>query len=155
MTVHTHGPAETEATGRALGTACRGGEVVGLVGPLGSGKTCLARGLAAGLGIDPLRVRSPSFTLLNEHHGRLPLFHIDLYRLDRIAADELWLRECLFGAGVAVVEWFERLVGLEAEDHLRVTLRAAGAEGRVLELDATGPRHRQLVTALGAARPAW
>jgi tRNA threonylcarbamoyladenosine biosynthesis protein TsaE len=150
MILMTRGPAATETLGRVLGTACRGGEIVGLIGPLGSGKTCLARGVAAGLGIDPRRVRSPSFTWLNEHHGRLPLFHIDLYRLDSIAADELWLRECLFGSGVAVVEWFERLTGLETEDHLRVRLDVVGPEERRLDVVATGARHRRLVAALVA-----
>src|SRR5439155_1754471 len=81
--VTTHTPEETEALGEAFGRAARGGELIGLVGELGAGKTCLVRGLARGLGIDPERVHSPSFTIVTEYPGgRLPLAHVDLYRLD-------------------------------------------------------------------------
>ena len=79
---------ETEALGAALGRAAQGGELLGLIGELGTGKTCLVRGLAAGLGIDPEHVHSPTFVIVHEHHGgRLVLQHVDLYRLERPSDD--------------------------------------------------------------------
>ena len=78
----TSNAAETFALGARIGAQVTGGEIILLDGPLGAGKTVFTKGLAAGLGIDPEEVTSPSFTLVNPHAGRLPLFHIDLYRLD-------------------------------------------------------------------------
>src|SRR5439155_17540876 len=100
----THTPAETEALGEVLGRAARGGELIGLVGELGAGKTCFVRGLARGLGADPDRVHSPSFITVTEYAGgRLPLAHVDLYRLEAPLADPLFLRDVLYGDGVAAV----------------------------------------------------
>jgi tRNA threonylcarbamoyladenosine biosynthesis protein TsaE len=148
MTIHSTTPEATEDVGRRLGAACRGGELIGLVGQLGTGKTCLARGVAAGLGIAPTRVRSPSFTLIAEHGGRLPLFHIDLYRLDTASPEELWLREYLFGCGVAVVEWFDRLCPPVADEQLCITLAFAGGDERILSFAASGAKHRALLGTL-------
>jgi tRNA threonylcarbamoyladenosine biosynthesis protein TsaE len=148
VTLSSHSPEDTEGIGRRIGVACRGGELIGLVGDLGAGKTCLVRGLAAGLGIPPTHVRSPSFTLIAEHAGRLPLFHIDLYRLDTDSVDELWLREYLFGPGVAAVEWFDRLPrGLTSEElSIGFDVRAGGE--RSLTVHARGRQHAALIDAL-------
>ena len=142
----THTPAETEALGEALGRAARGGELIGLVGELGAGKTCLVRGLARGLGADPDRVHSPSFITVTEYPGgRLPLVHVDLYRLADPLAEELSLREALYGEGVAAVEWFDRMVAVAGDEHLVVTLRHAGHESRTIRLEARGGRHERLL----------
>lgn len=105
-------PSETINLGKQIGTQCRGGEILLLDGPLGAGKTIFVKGLAAGLGVDAEEVTSPSFTLVNPYEGRLPLFHIDLYRLDAGASaahavdlDELITNE----QAVIVIEWAERL----------------------------------------------
>jgi tRNA threonylcarbamoyladenosine biosynthesis protein TsaE len=148
--VRTAGPAETEALGAALGTAARGGELIGLVGDLGSGKTCLVRGLARGLGIDPARVHSPSFTIVTDYAGgRLPLSHVDLYRLERPLDDELWLREVLWGEGVAAVEWFDRLPHAAGDEALLITLqygeRGSPPDQRAIRLEARGERHERLL----------
>src|SRR5207244_8574608 len=117
---------ETEALGEALGHAAQGGELIGLVGDLGAGKTCFVRGLARGLGIDPGRVHSPSFTTVTEYPGgRLPLTHVDVYRLESPLADELWLRDALYGDGVAAVGRFERIAPGAGDDALVVSLRCA------------------------------
>ena len=144
-------PEETEALGEVLGRAAQGGELIGLVGDLGAGKTCFVRGLARGLGIDPGRVHSPSFTTVTEYPGgRLPLTHVDLYRLESPLADELWLRDALYGDGVAAVEWFERIAPGAGDDALVVTLRYAGPERRVIALGARGSLHERLLdVALG------
>ena len=140
--VTTGAPEETEALGARLGGVARGGELLGLVGDLGAGKTCLVRGLAAGLGADPEAVHSPTFVIATEYRGgRLPLHHVDLYRFDPPLTDTLYLREALYGAGVAAVEWFERLLPVAGDQFLIVTLRAGAGDSRSIRLEARGARH--------------
>src|SRR5579885_1229509 len=107
----THSPGETELVGEALGRALRAREargcVVALAGPLGAGKTCFVQGLARGLGAAGY-VRSPTFTLIHEHRGPVPLYHVDLYRLAPAELDTLGLEEVLEGPGVVAVEWADR-----------------------------------------------
>jgi tRNA threonylcarbamoyladenosine biosynthesis protein TsaE len=103
---------ETFEIGRTLGRGLRPGALILLQGELGLGKTVLARGIAAGLGVAPEEVSSPSFTLVHEYRGgRLPVFHIDLYRVERMEEElpSLGIEDILAGGGVAVVEWGERL----------------------------------------------
>ena len=106
----THSPDETFALARGLGEQLKGGEVFLLEGELGAGKTVFAKGLAAGLGIDPADVTSPTFTLINVREGRLRIYHIDLYRLDAGAHQGLGLDEIFDDEkAVTVIEWAERL----------------------------------------------
>jgi tRNA threonylcarbamoyladenosine biosynthesis protein TsaE len=143
--VESRSPAATEELGEALGRAARGGELIGLVGDLGAGKTCFVRGLARGLGIDAERVHSPSFTMVTEYPGgRLPLAHVDLYRLEAPVADDGLLREVLHGDGVAAVEWFDRVVHADADELLLVTFRFT-PQGRAIRLEACGPAHDALL----------
>lgn len=146
MRIRTARSEATEECGHRLGGACTGGELIGLVGDLGAGKTCFVRGVAAGLGIDPVCIVSPTFSLVSEHRGRLALYHIDLYRLSGDRLDDLWLREYLFGSGVAVVEWYDRLTGNDYDEQLVVRLEfEADPNGRSLAFEARGPRHRALL----------
>lgn len=114
MATHiSHSPAETEALGEAWGRAAASGLVIGLTGDLGAGKTQLVKGLARGLGVTA-RVHSPTFTLVNEYPGgRLPLYHLDLYRLEtRNQISAAGLEEFFYQPdGVAVIEWAERWFG--------------------------------------------
>ena len=108
----TNSALETFALGKQIGAQLSGGEILLLNGPLGAGKTVFVKGLAAALGIDPEEVTSPSFTLVNPYVGRLPLFHLDLYRLDEgaAAANAVDLEELLTDErAVIVIEWAERL----------------------------------------------
>ena len=108
----THTPEETFNLGKTIGAHLAGGEILLLNGPLGAGKTVFVKGLAAALDVDPEEVTSPSFTLVNPYNGRLPLFHIDLYRLDggAAAANAVDLEEVLTDErAVVVIEWAERL----------------------------------------------
>ena len=144
LRLSTHSEEETRAFGARLGRQLVGGELIGLCGELGAGKTCLARGLAEGLGVAPHKVRSPSFTLVNEYSGgRLPLYHIDLYRLAATDADRMALREYLYGDGVCVVEWFERLG--EDAPHLHVHLTFVGENERLLVATGRGERYAALL----------
>ena len=148
--VKTASPDETEALGATLGRTAEPGALLGLVGDLGSGKTCLVRGLAVGLGVDPTSVHSPSFVIATEYRGgRLRLAHVDLYRLERPRDDELSLRDVLYGDGVAAVEWFDRLLPAAGDEVLVVTLTDDGGARRTIRLDAQGARHaRWLARAL-------
>ena len=106
----THSEDETFELAKRIGDQLAGGEVFLLSGDLGAGKTVFAKGLAAGLGISPADVTSPTFTLVNCHEGRLRLYHIDLYRLEAGAHQELGLEEILEEENaVTVIEWAERL----------------------------------------------
>jgi tRNA threonylcarbamoyladenosine biosynthesis protein TsaE len=146
--IETASPEETEALGAALGRTAEGGELIGLVGELGTGKTCFVRGLAAGLGIDPERVHSPTFVIVHEHHGgRLVLQHVDLYRLERPSDEEPFLREVLYGAGVAAVEWFDRLGAEAGDEALLVTIRHVAGDRRVVRVEARGDRHARWLAA--------
>jgi tRNA threonylcarbamoyladenosine biosynthesis protein TsaE len=106
----TSSEAETAAAGEALAGSLTPGSVVLLWGNLGAGKTAFVRGMASGLGIDPLEVTSPTFTLVQEYRGgRLPLFHVDLYRLRPNEVDDLGLDDMVGEGGVTAIEWPDRL----------------------------------------------
>ncbi len=132
---------ETFDLGRSLGRSLHGGELILLEGDLGLGKTTFTKGLAAGIGIDPDTVSSPSFTLVHEYRdGRLPMFHVDLYRLEQ-PDDEmgtLGIEEILAAGGVVVVEWGERLPPYLRRGALRVKLHDLGEGSRRIEIIAEG-----------------
>jgi tRNA threonylcarbamoyladenosine biosynthesis protein TsaE len=110
VTRTTHSEEETAAVAREVATRLKPGDVVLLSGNLGAGKTAFVRGLAAGLGIDTEEVSSPTFTIVHEYRGgRLTLYHVDLYRLEKTATDELGLEEMGVGDGVLAIEWPDRL----------------------------------------------
>jgi tRNA threonylcarbamoyladenosine biosynthesis protein TsaE len=144
-------PETTERWGEGLASVLAVGDVVLLRGPLGSGKTCFVTGLARGLAVRG-RVRSPSFGLIHEMHGRVLLVHVDLYRLDEREADRLGLEE-LRERGVLAVEWGERLPSPWHEDALTIEFVMLGASERELTARGRGPRGRVLLDgwrALGA-----
>ena len=110
MTRITSSEEETAAIARELAASLRAGDVLLLSGNLGAGKTAFVRGLAEGLGIEPGEVSSPTFTLVHEYRGgRLTLYHVDLYRLDRAATEDLGLEEMGVADGVLAIEWPDRL----------------------------------------------
>lgn len=106
--VETAGEAETSAAGERLAGQVAGGDLILIHGPLGAGKTALVRGLARGLGVSEDEVSSPTFTLIQEYRGRVPLYHVDLYRLSEREADDLGLDDLLAGGGMVAIEWPER-----------------------------------------------
>ncbi len=129
---------DTRAIGRRLASVLRGGERIGLAGELGAGKTCFVRGLAEGLGVPPSQVRSPSFPILLPYEGgRLPLFHIDLFRMPAGDIDSLALREYIYGSGVAAIEWYDRL-DEALRDYLEIAIDLVGLDERRLVAEAKG-----------------
>ena len=150
LVVETSSSRETKAWGRRLASLLEGGELLALVGDLGAGKTCFVKGLARGLNLREEQILSPTFTMIQEHHGRLPLYHIDLYRLEAVVLDELGLREYLFSDAIAAVEWFERLHEAEELDRLSIHIAYLSASCRTIEFTAIGERYAELLERLKA-----
>lgn len=147
--IRTASADETKAWGQRLARLLFPGAVIGLEGELGAGKTCLVKGLATGLGIDEDEVSSPTFTLIAEHYrGKVPLYHIDLYRLGGAEIEELGLDEYLLGQGVAVIEWFRFLPPSTVDECLLISLTFVNEEERVLTVMPRGERYEQVVQAL-------
>lgn len=154
--LHSESPAQTRWLGERLGEILQVGDVVLLHGTLGAGKTALTQGIGRGLGVAEA-VNSPTFTLLKEYAGRLPLYHFDLYRLDDPGEVEtLGFEQYFEGDGVSVVEWAEH--GEAADDadpwpanYLRILLLTTGEASRLLRCAAHGPRGHELLAAFAAA----
>ncbi len=142
----THSAEETRRIGRAIGEAAHAGLLLALIGPLGAGKTELAKGVAEGLGVTSV-VNSPTFVLMNEHLGRLRLFHIDAYRLDdpeeAVAAGLFDDRQA---GGVAIVEWADRLGDRLPVDRLELTIDPAadGSDTRTIGWRSIGAAHQRV-----------
>jgi tRNA threonylcarbamoyladenosine biosynthesis protein TsaE len=134
LPAETASPAETMALGRKLAEGLRPGDVLALYGDLGAGKTHLAKGVCAGLGIAPEAVTSPTFTIAQEYEGRLPVYHLDAYRIERLAEmAELGYETYFFGDGVALVEWPERIEPLLPDYTIRLRLTHLGEDRRRIE----------------------
>lgn len=131
---------DTDRLGHAIGCGLRGGETLALFGPLGAGKTALVRGIARGLGAAPTSVSSPTFVLIHEYRGRLPLAHVDLYRIGSLRElESTGLVEYLSGPTVTAIEWADKGLALLPDDRLEIELRHLAVESRTIRLTASGP----------------
>jgi len=130
----SNGAKDTEKIGRRLGETLKPGDVVGLSGPLGSGKTVFVRGVAAALGIQE-RITSPTFTLISEYEGNMPLYHLDLYRI-HTPEEFVWLgvEEMIGGNGISLIEWSERAAHNLPERTIRVTIAIADNDSRLISI---------------------
>ncbi len=137
---------DTVKLGKALANRLSKGDIVCLFGNLGSGKTVLAKGIAEGLGIKTKTVISPTFVLMRQYDSKIPLNHFDLYRLED-PKDVLFLgyEEYLYGDGITVIEWADKLKNLLPKDYLKVELSLAGKTHRHIKLIGKGPRYKELV----------
>jgi tRNA threonylcarbamoyladenosine biosynthesis protein TsaE len=140
----------TEALGRRLGAQLRPGMVVALIGPLGAGKTHLSRAIAGGLGLADSRVVcSPTFVLLHEYAGRVPIYHFDAYRLrSEEEFNDLGAGEYLEADGVCLIEWADRVARCLPADYLRIELRIVGETARQASVEGMGERTKELVGTL-------
>jgi tRNA threonylcarbamoyladenosine biosynthesis protein TsaE len=124
----------TEAAGERLGATLGPGAVVALTGELGAGKTCFVQGLVRGLGASA-RATSPTFVLVNEYVGRVPIHHVDAYRTDSMTElIDLGLLEMVGGEGVTVIEWADKLTPLLPPDAIRVHIAGVGDEPRTITI---------------------
>ena len=145
----SHSQEQTQKLGRRIGELAVAGDVFLLVGDLGAGKTCLTQGIAWGLGIKEYAL-SPSFVIMRELYGRLPLYHVDLYRLDRIEESmELGLDDYLYGGGVCVVEWAEKALSILPKKHLLIKISYLSDTGRSFQMEPSGQRYSEIVAQLG------
>lgn len=155
--LRSHSPERTHLLGTYIGKLAQRADVFLLVGELGTGKTCLAQGIAHGLEATE-HVFSPSFVILREYRGRLPLYHIDLYRLDRTEEiADLGLEDYFYGDGVCVVEWADKCLQLLPKDNLLISMRyvPASPTARSIRLRPEGERYRALVEELRKKRALW
>lgn len=135
----------TARLGQRLGELLRPGDLVLLTGPLGAGKTTLTQGVGRGAGVpESAYITSPTYNLLHEYPGRLPLYHLDLYRLvSEEEIEELGFLDYLYGQGAALIEWPDRLGRLKPAAYLEVKLGFAGENGRAALLTAVGEQWRE------------
>ncbi len=146
----SHSPEETKQLGEKMAVLLQAGDIICLNGDLGAGKTAFSQGVAKGLGIDA-PVTSPTFTLINEYEGRLPLYHFDVYRLEGPAEmEDLGYEEYFYGQGVCLIEWAQRVAEVLPRERLDIHLtREEGSEGvRRIHFRAKGDRYQQLVEEL-------
>jgi tRNA threonylcarbamoyladenosine biosynthesis protein TsaE len=138
--------AQTRGVGKVLGRSLEAGSVVALSGELGTGKTEFIKGLARGIGVKQGHVSSPSFVLINEYPGRIPLYHVDLYRLSEGRdLEEIGLQEYFYGNGVTAIEWAEKAAPLIPSRHFWIHIQWTGLTRRQLTVKAHGTRYGELL----------
>lgn len=142
---YSHNEDELMAYGYRLGQKLQAGDVLVLTGNLGAGKTTLTKGIAKGLDINQM-IKSPTYTIVREYEGRLPLYHLDVYRIGN-DPDSIDLDDFLYGDGVSVIEWGELLEEDLLGDYLEVVITPLG-DGRQIELQTNGPRSGELAEAM-------
>ena len=150
LTITVPDLAATETFGLRLGALLFPGAVVALIGQLGAGKTHLTRAVAEGLGVkNPAAVNSPTFVLIQEYPGRIPVYHFDTYRLasSRDFA-ELGVEEYFASDGVCLIEWADKVIDTLPPERLTITLHITGPTSRTIELQAIGARYEAVVKAL-------
>jgi tRNA threonylcarbamoyladenosine biosynthesis protein TsaE len=133
--------------GRKLGERSSPGDIILLCGGLGAGKTCLAQGILWGLGIEGFAL-SPSFVIIREYQGRIPLYHIDLYRLGTEEVEDIGIEDYLYGEGVCVVEWADRGEAIFPPENLLINLSIVSETSRLLEFKPRGSHYQRLVQGL-------
>lgn len=140
---------QTHELGRQLGKLLQQGDIICLTGDLGAGKTAFTKGIGAGLEIKEF-ITSPTYTIINEYEGRIPLFHFDVYRLEGVEEMyELGYEEYFFGDGTVVVEWADIVQDIIPQERLWITiLRGKSEDSREIILDASGERYQNIVKEL-------
>ncbi|WP_214824329.1 tRNA (adenosine(37)-N6)-threonylcarbamoyltransferase complex ATPase subunit type 1 TsaE [Exiguobacterium sp. s28] len=142
-TLITHSAAETQAVAEKLATLVKAGTVITLDGDLGAGKTTFTQGFGKGLGVTR-NVNSPTFTIMKQYQGRLPLYHMDVYRLED-TGDDIGLEEYINGDGVAIVEWSNLIESSLPTERLAITIERVGDEERQLTFAPVGDTYDAIV----------
>ena len=140
----TYSTEDTVEKGRLLGSILKKGDVICLEGDLGTGKTAFTSGIAKALGIDGY-IKSPTFTIVNEYKGKLPLYHFDVYSIsDSSEMFEVGFEEYLYGNGVVVIEWANMIKDILPEEYIRVEIckdREKGQDARIITIEFAGKRY--------------
>ncbi|WP_379135609.1 tRNA (adenosine(37)-N6)-threonylcarbamoyltransferase complex ATPase subunit type 1 TsaE [Paenibacillus sp. sgz500958] len=147
FTYRSSSPQDTELLAGALARASTPGTVIGLDGDLGAGKTAFSKGFASHLGVQEL-VNSPTFTIIKEYKGNLPLYHMDVYRISHQEADELGLDEYFYGQGVCLVEWSSMITDLLPSSRLHIYIETVGMEERMITVTGIGEPYGDLCRSL-------
>ncbi len=155
--LRTESPSATMGMAAAWGPQCRPGDVIGLVGALGAGKTCFVKGLARGLGMGAqTRVVSPTFVLLRRYEGLLTLHHFDAYRMaDASEMEAVGCAEIFEGGGVSAVEWADHVAGCLPPEHFMVSIEVSGATTRRFTVSVGHPSLTPRLEQLGRALAPW
>jgi tRNA threonylcarbamoyladenosine biosynthesis protein TsaE len=150
----SHSPEETLQLGKSLGSSLISGDIILLFGDLGAGKTHLTQGICYGVGLNEgSYIRSPTFTLINEYQGKLPIYHIDLYRIDNLEEIySLGLEEILFNQGITIIEWAEKLrppknpenLILNIQDRIEIDIKIVSDSEREFTFNTFFPEPRSL-----------
>ncbi|HHX01659.1 MAG TPA: tRNA (adenosine(37)-N6)-threonylcarbamoyltransferase complex ATPase subunit type 1 TsaE [Firmicutes bacterium] len=136
------------ALGMTLAQLLQPGDVVSLEGDLGAGKTQLAKGIGAGLGIAETVITSPSYTLINQYEGKYPLYHFDVYRIEPVDLEDLGYEEYFFGKGICLVEWGNQIREYLPTEYLQIIIEQTAIQQREFTLIAHGERYQQLLDQL-------
>lgn len=147
FTYRSYSLQDTELLAAELASAAAAGMVIGLDGDLGAGKTAFSQSFARHLGVEGI-VSSPTFTIIKEYEGRLPLYHMDVYRISLHEADELGLDEYFYGQGVCLVEWSSIITDLMPERHLHIELATTGPQERLITVTGSGEPYGEVCRAL-------
>jgi len=152
MRIPSAGESDTQGLGHRLGALLEPGDVIALSGELGAGKTVLARGIVEGSAAGG-PVTSPTFTFIHAHRGRVPVYHVDLYRIDRTTQlDDLGLEDVLADRAIVIIEWAEKAGTYLAPEHLWITIGFGPSDNaRVLDFRPKGSRYERLLTAFASA----
>lgn len=143
FTYRSYSLQDTELLAAALATASTPGMIIGLDGDLGAGKTAFSQGYARYLGVKGI-VNSPTFTIIKEYEGRLPLYHMDVYRISLQEADELGLDEYFYGQGVCLVEWSSIITDLMPPRHMHIYMETVGPDERMITVTGIGEPYGEL-----------
>ena len=133
----TYSPKETMLLGQRLARRLSRGDIIALYGDLGSGKTTFTKGVGKGLGVKNSRkINSPSFVLIKEYEARIPMYHLDLYRLDNLREiEDIAVEEYIYGDGVAIIEWAEKMEKILPKKHISVRFIIKGEQKREIKIE--------------------
>lgn len=149
----THHEAETLELGRQIGKLLAPGDIVGIIGDLAAGKTWLAKGIAYGLGVPEHEyVTSPAYDVIHEYKGRVPVYHMDFYRIDQRSPDDyLWLEEYIDAGGICILEWADKFIEALTDSYLRIEIEwNTEPDTRIFRFTPRGERYENLVEELVA-----
>ena len=148
LNIEIKGLEESKDFGYKLGSLLKSGDILCLNGELGAGKTTLTKSIGLGLEVEDY-ITSPTFALINEYEGRVPVYHFDVYRLERVEDSfDLGFDEYFFGNGVCIIEWGERIEKILPEERISLNIEKTSEDGRIINITASGKRYLEIVKEL-------